>query len=156
MVVAEVAIIRGLVLRVAVHAGSHGNGFFSADDLPLGNRAVTGFAAKACFAMVDFVREPHKLGNLVDLDPTDRFLRFVVLSQLLNGGTVVLDSGMALHAAVFVRIASGKTRFFEGMALEALQTKLTVKFVTEGDRLLLRRFFGGLVLLGILRGHDHP
>ena len=55
MVVAEVAIIGSLVLRVAIHAGSHGNGFLSADDLPLGNRAVTGFAANACFAMVDFV-----------------------------------------------------------------------------------------------------
>jgi len=156
MVVAEVAVIRGLVLRVAVHAGSHGNGFLSADDLPLGNRTVTGLAANGCFAMVDFVREPHELRNLVDLDPTDRFLRFVVLSQLLNGGTVVLDTGMALHAAVFVRISSSETRFFQGMALEALQTKLTVKFVTEGDRLLLRRFIGGLVSVGILRGDDHP
>jgi hypothetical protein len=134
---------------------SFGNGF-SADDLSLGNRAVTGFAANACFAMVDFVREPDKLGNLVDLDPTDRFLRLVVFSQLLNGGTVVLDTGMALHAAVFVRISGSKTGFFQGMALQALQTKLTVKFVTEGDRLLLRRFIGGLVSVGILRGHDHP
>ena len=156
MVVAEVAVIRGLVLRVAVHAGSHGNGFLSADDLPLGNRAVTGVAAKASFAMVDLVREPHELGNLVDLDPTDRFLRFVVLSQFLDGGTVVLDTAVALHTVVFVRIASGKPRFFQGMTLQALQTKLTVKFVTKRDRLLMRRFFGGLVSFGILCGHDHP
>src|SRR6476646_5895205 len=116
-IVAEIALVRRLVLVVAFHAVGHRDGFLLPYRLPRGDRAVADRAIHPCLLVMRFVRKIDGLRKLVDPDPGDRRSLFRESGELANRRAVRLDGQMAAHAGGFSRITGPVAWSLDGVAV---------------------------------------
>ena len=100
--VAGVALHRGALFRVAIHAGDHAGGDFLRENLPLMDGAMAGGAVLAR-ADMERMAEENVVRHLVYAHPIDFVALTMNLRQLFDGRAICGDGLVADHALRRVR-----------------------------------------------------
>jgi len=133
---ASIALHRGTLLAMTVHASNHGDRFFLCDYVAFSDRPMANIASDLGLRVMDAMREVYEIRKLVDLHPRDRLLLFVILSQLVDRWTFCSDGCMARHTLRFGGVAN-ILLCRNLMAIVALLHKLGVQLVAKRDGLRL-------------------
>ncbi len=112
----------------------------------LGDLTVTGLTLYASFQM-SAVRPAHPRSESIDAHPRDGFLRLREGGQFLNRRLVLGNGFVTGHARTGRRESHQVTRFWIGVATQALQTDCQVRLVAIGD------WLHGRCVIGQVAGH---